>query len=305
MFGRNKRIRVLIGGPARRRDTLVRHLLTVGVAANPASRRLRTALRQVLSTDIVQRTIFIDCDYRKTVKVFAWAKLLGKHTVRYWVGSDVHLVLSNSRIHRMAKTLDFLTDANLVVAPHLASELNEVGIRTLCNYAPQDNVVPENVPGFPERFTVLFYSSADRRGFYNLPTLFEIAGRLPNATFEVVGDSGAGLTPPPNVRFRGFVEDMDSAYATSSVLLRLVPHDGLPRMIVEALARGRPVVYNHEFPHCVFVKDSDDTVAALTSLAKNLKTNEAGKEFVRANYSDNRHALQMKRFYERLCGRRR
>lgn len=297
-------VRVLIDGPELQTETLISHLGNEDVECKKCNRSIKKSFWQALNADIVQRSPFVAWDVRKSFIIFAWAKFFRRRTVRYWLGTDVLLALQDMQIQKRTKRLNFLTDVNLTVAPHLVEELATIGIEAQCIYSPQDKLGSTDVPPFPEEFAVLFYSTPARREFYMLPKLLQVAERLRGVRFDIAGDSGEDVDAPTNVRFLGFVDDMDSAYANVSVLLRLVPHDGWPRMVLEALARAKPVVYNQEFPHCLLVDGVDAVVSTMKSLMADLHPNDGGLKFVRENYSDNRHALVMKRFYEELFGRR-
>ena len=303
--GERMAVRVLINGPELQTETLISHLSQEGVECQKSDRSIKKSFWQALRSDVVQRSPFVAWDLRKSFIIFAWAKLLGCRTVRYWLGTDVLLSLQDVQIRQRTKRLQALTDANVTVAPHLVEELATIGIEAECMYSPQDSLAPASIPPFPAAFAVLYYSLPDRREFYMLPELLQVAQRLPEVRFDVVGDSGDGVEVPQNVRFLGFVDDMDTAYADTSLLLRLVPHDGWPRMVLEAFARARPVIYNRRFPHCVHANGVDGVVSTIRSLLADLRPNDEGHEFVRDNYSNNGQALAMKRFYEELSGRRR
>jgi hypothetical protein len=135
--------------------------------------------------------------------------------------------------------------------------------------------------------------------------VLEIARRMGDVRFQVVGDSGDGVRMPPNVHFLGIADNMDKVYEESSVLLRIVRHDGLSRMVLEALSRGRNVVYNYLFPHCLLARDVDESVVAL-SKAFAAGVNVTGAQYVRNEYADDRQSRALLSFYENLraAGRR-
>jgi len=292
-------IRVVIDGPSRRRDTLVRHLGTVGANARPARRRYRDALRDVFSADVVQRTLFIEVDYPKSAMVFGLAKLLGRRTVRYWVGTDVWLALRNPRLRRDARLLDKLIDLNVVVAPHLQAELASLGIRSVVLLAPQDNLESAPAHPLPKNFTVLTYTGVGSDNLYRIPDILRLAERNADMRFVIVGGTRRS-SPLPNVSFPGTVDDMERVYANASVLLRLVQHDGLPRMVLEALARERPVIYSQGFPHCIRARDVREVEASLRRLRGGTRLHQAGREFVRQSFSAVNSAHELRKAYAAL-----
>jgi hypothetical protein len=294
-----ERLRVLIHGPPKRRDALVGGLRSVGVDAIAASERLRTALWQVFSVNIVQRTLHIAVDYPKSAKVFALARLMGKRTVRLWVGTDVLLALQDPEIRRRASALNRWTDLNITVAPHLCDELREIGIRCIPLPPPQERLDVPEMPTFPEQFAVLTYTRDGCDDLYRIADVMELAGMFPDVRFLIVGGT-ARESERANVEFLGTVSDMEGIYARTSVLLRLVQHDGLPRMVLEALARGRPVLYNGPHPHCVLVETVEEAAKALGELRTALRPNEAGREYVLKTFGGDRPARAWAEAYRTL-----
>jgi glycosyltransferase involved in cell wall biosynthesis len=295
-------IRVCIDAPDRRRDTWIRHLESVGVPAVRGSRRLRSALWQIPSADVVQRTLFEGALYPKSLAVFATARLLRRRTIRYWVGSDVWMALTDPRVRRWAHRLDRVVDINLCVAPHLCDELGSIGIRSVALPPPQDGLDTTSCR-VPDHFTVLSYTGANT-ALYRVEEVLQVAAALPEVRFLMVGRTPTGYgSASANVIFRGEVSDMESVYAETSVLLRLVRHDGLPRMVIEALARAKPVIYSFAFPCCHPVDGVDDSCRELRRLMASYTPNHAGRKLVESCYRGRPAAQALKNVYARLMSR--
>jgi hypothetical protein len=114
------------------------------------------------------------------------------------------------------------------------------------------------LPPLPRAFTALSYVPDFRHEFYGGDMLLEAARCLPEIEFRVTSGTGEWAdSVPPNVHFLGRVEDMADEFRASSCLVRMVRHDGLSNMVIEALSFGRPVVYSARLPHTRFVEFGD------------------------------------------------
>ena len=116
---------------------------------------------------------------------------------------------------------------------------------------------------------------------------------MPEVTFLAVGGEGEGASHPPNVNYLGFVDDMAALYPRVSALLRLTPHDGLPKMVLESLACGRNVIWSFPFPHCNHAKNVVDALDSLVSLRSSRKLNREGADFVKREFPFDRIANQL------------
>jgi Glycosyl transferases group 1 len=169
----------------------------------------------------------------------------------YWLGTDVlntveEFEAGTIRRGALASSRD---DLHLADARWLADELTTVGLHASVAHVPQPYRAPEAVPPLPDRFSVLTYLSADRFEFYGGDAILDAARRMPDVRFDVVGRTGDPTgSAPPNVRWHGWVADIQPFYADATVVVRIPRHDGLGATVIEALLNARYVVYTHEVP---------------------------------------------------------
>ena len=186
----------------------------------------------------------------------------------YWLGTDAlntveEFEAGTIRRGALAASRD---DLHLADAQWLADELATVGLQASVAHVPQPYRSPDTIPPMPAEFRVLTYLSADRFEFYGGDAILEVARRMSDVRFDVVGRSddptGAGL---PNVHWHGWVADMRPFYADASVVVRIPRHDGLGATVIEALLNARHVVYTHEVPfvRTIASPTADDLFAAL------------------------------------------
>lgn len=224
--------------------------------------------------------------------------------VYYWIGTDVlrtleavaNGALTERSRERIAGAL------NLAVAPHLVAELESVGIPARPIPFPAGALdIPEEAPPLPAQMTAISYVPDTRREFYGMATLLKAARALPEIRFLFFRGTGESVPDlPKNVEFLGFVEDMHDVYAASSVIIRLVEHDGDSSVIAEGLLYARPVIYSYARPHTIHVPfgDTDGLVRELSALlrqhqAGGMPLNDQGREWAMREYDPERRLTNL------------
>jgi hypothetical protein len=145
---------------------------------------------------------------------------------------------------------------------HLVPELAALGISA--RYVPLASAaVPDAIAPMPSDFTVLTYLPEPRREFYGQRMIWRAAQALPNVRFIAVGAGRRQAGAPPNVEYTGEVHDMDARLDAASVLIRFTEHDGLSLSVIEALARGRHVIWTYDLPGVTVVRSADGAIAQL------------------------------------------
>jgi hypothetical protein len=222
------------------------------------------------------------------VYYFKWVpalKAAGKKVVFHWIGSDWYEVTRRPGLRALFRAVRGGVDLHVADAPWLVDELAGAGVRA--HLVP---TISEKMSGglepLPDRFRVMAYLPDRRRAFYGWPTVRHIAEQL--ADVEVVAVGGAPEPGgPANVRFVGLVggEEMARLYGEVSALVRPTSHDGLSQMVLEALLRGRQVVWSRPFPHCRHGTTPGEFAAAVAALAASCPQNVEGARYVAEHYS--------------------
>jgi hypothetical protein len=209
------------------------------------------------------------------------ARLFGGTIVRWRVGSDVLSCLRSDQAATAARQLDLAVDLNIAAAPHLVDELRSIGVRaeyvpSVCDLSSVDAEVPASLPS-----SVLAYLPTDRKAFYGEDVVISAAEANPHLRFIIVGDDSHSLARYPNVQSLGWVDDMHELWPRVGLLLRVTEHDGLPRMVLEALARGRYVIYSWPLEGCWFARSRDCVLQRLEGFGSIVGPNTAGREVAR------------------------
>lgn len=269
--------------------SIVRMLAPAGMTAEFTDKSdLATSawIRHVRSVDLL-----LYVDYRAPSDWFSrqaqLANMLGRPLVRWWVGTDVLLAMRDPDTAEAARRFDRAVAMNIAVASHLADELSGIGVsaETFCIAPPE---LPRDEPQWTPEIarTSLVYLPDGRLDFYGAAVLERVARALPDARFVVVGYGGDRFAELGNVECRGPVPvaEMDAVYARVGSLLRVTEHDGLPRMVLEAQARGKYVLYSWPLEGCTLVRNAEDAVRELLGIRSLPGPNASAMADVRERY---------------------
>ncbi len=241
------------------------------------------------------------------------ARLLRKPMLIHWVGTDVVFALESFRAGAASR---FLLDnaMHIVDAPWLAGELAEMGVSAEYQPLPVPALRREEPPPFPPNFTALIYYPTDPtdREVYDAETYFRLVHDFPEVTFRLVPSPPETLPGPipANLHATGWVSDMDPVYRDITVYIRLTSHDGTSFMAIEALSRGRYVIWTYPMPGAVQASGYDEVSSALRDLYERhlrgeLPLNEQGRQSVLALFDTTRLALELSNRLKRLLKARR
>ena len=217
------------------------------------------------------------------------ALFLRKKVVMNWAGTDVLKAIKNYKAGRY-KAGHITKVKHYCVAPWLKEELATIGVEaellpvTVLN---KQNNINSN---FPEKFTVLTYIGKNREKFYGIDTVIKLADDFKDIDFRVAGIDGYKGLKCENIKFLGWIDDMQKEYANCSVFLRDTEHDGMPFSVIEALSFGKPVLFNKKYPYVVYFEGYEDLTSKLKKLIDlhnkgELKINEEAKAFVEDEFN--------------------
>jgi len=203
----------------------------------------------------------------------------------HWIGTDVYRFINDSLVKRRLKKflIQLPNVKSLVVSENLRSELKKFNISSTLLPLTKLNFIDE-IPPLPEKFSVLTYVPEKRWDFYNGDLILELAGKMPEIEFHLLA-AGKKTIKLPNVFIYDFIEDVTPFYKNCTTLLRITIHDGLPKMVLEALSYGRHVLWSEPFPHCFKVNSFNECMRVLDKLKLNTSPNREGKKFVEKTFS--------------------
>jgi hypothetical protein len=219
-------------------------------------------------------------DYEK--RQLAIGGVLGVPITRNWAGTDSLNVITKSAIKSSALSLNnLLTDNITTTHEGIVNELDSIGIE--CNLLPQ--VTEFNIPLSQEDKTfsignVLVYLPSSNRVFYGSEHIEKLINKYPHVRFTILADEEHYFETYDNVTSLGWVSqnDMQPVWNRIGLLIRITEHDGYPRMILEALGRGKYVVHNNNNIDGVWFADNQNTIEEC--LNRYLQQNQINKEGV-------------------------
>lgn len=223
-----------------------------------------------------------------SLKLFLVSKLLKKRTIKHWIGTDV-LEQRKNYNSIVSKINNILTDINLSVSSLLQEELREIGIDS--HEVPIiPSIMFSGISLMPDKHAVLVYAPEGRELFYGMDYVKELAKLYPEIQFHVVANSNDNLFMD-NVIFHGMLSlpEMNDIYDKISILFRFPEHDGLSMMLLEALAKGKHVIYPYPFPyvHTPASRHFSDIQACFENIISNPpEINYSGSDYVHDTFTD-------------------
>ena len=225
-------------------------------------------------------------------KLWALSRAMGKRTVNHWAGTDVLLALQDERHRRMALRSARFIQRHLSFAPWLSDELKTIGI--LAEVIPYTTPVRYELRATRGTPGVLAYLPDERAEFYGAEIVRAVAQQLPHLPFGIVAGTAGRQPALPNVEYLGWTGDMRPLYERYPILLRVARHDGLPKMVLEALACGNQVIFEYDFPGCRRATNAAEALATVNAiLAEGCPINTAGSEIARERYGIDQLARQL------------
>ena len=221
-------------------------------------------------------------DYDK--RQLAFAPLLGTPLIRNWAGSDVLNVITKDEVKKDTQEINKYISSN-VTDNHkgLIDELSTANIS--CDYLPKlcDITPPSTLPKYIASKTVLAYLPSARMDFYGAQYIKKLIEKFPEVKFSIIGDEEHAFSHFDNVTSHGWVtnNEMESIWENIGILIRITEHDGTPRMMYEALSRGKYVIHNNKHLEAIWYAATQNEVEQQLEryLALN-HTNEEGVEFI-------------------------
>lgn len=216
---------------------------------------------------------------------FIFAKILGIRIINHYIGTDVWRLMKEKPSKKFKAYLsNLLADRVFCVSAGLQKELSLLG--TQAKILPLAfGSYPDIVPQLPKRLNVYSYVPESRSEFYGWSFIEQLIRQYPDIQFYILANKGNGYHHYPNVEFLGWQDDIRQWIKDSYIYLRLTQHDGLPKMILEALAYGRQVIFSGEFPHCHRSTNFSELKSCFDNLLNKPKLNHEGAKFVREEYN--------------------
>lgn len=185
-------------------------------------------------------------------QVWKYAKVahaFKKKFMGHWIGSDVRLLGEGVTSAEKVKQIDY----NFVCFRPLQKVLQSKGLTSTILPITPFKTMKFDLDEMPAEHGVLVYMPDGKEEYYGLSTMLPVMERYQDVPFYVVAnhnkDQFNGL---PNVHVLGTLgpDEMNELYKKISILLRVHVSDGLSMMVLEALGKGKKVIWDQEFDRC-------------------------------------------------------
>lgn len=187
-------------------------------------------------------------------------KLFGKKIITHWIGTDAYNAIKLKKKYRY-KFIDF----HFACFESIQDELKCIDINSV--------VLPIfpykmdlSLSKMPDIHACLIYMPAGKEEFYGFNVLKKIFSEFGKLKFYIVAnDNKDFFSDFPNVEVLGelSIEEMNEIYNRISIVIRLPKHDGLSMSVIEALGKGKIVLWNYHYPYVNYVENENDIIRCI------------------------------------------
>lgn len=280
-------------------EKIMQNKISTSIESLKENRILRIIenIKRIKESDIIYGT-FIGLFNKRNIIYLSISKILKKKVICHWIGSDVLEALKHPK-----KTvfIQRFIDVNLSGSSLLKKELKTIGIDSEEEHIVLSDISYE-VEDMPIEHAILTYLPTNSVKFYGGENIKRLASEFPNIKFYVVANENKNeFKDQKNIINLGKIslKEMEKIYKKISILIRQVEHDGLSLMLLEALAKGKEVIYSYEFPFTYESKDYESLKIILNKIIKEKPIkNLKGSNFIKENFTTEKYINNLlRRFY--------
>lgn len=243
--------------------------------------------------------VYVPLENKKYINPFVFIAILMKKELFFsWIGTDV-LNLINDKNPSFVRLLSQGKPEkikHLFECRWLHDEANTKGIHgSVGPYITfsslfKNSFNPDSYLRNSDKLIVLSYATIGRESFYGIAKLKEVAKKMPNIEFRIVGVAGEDTD---NFKFLGWVNkaQLSEQYAEAGCFIRIPEHDGLSYSVLEAMYNGMYVIFGYEHSYCEKSDASiDELISSISNVEKkylNRKFNVEAHEYIKSEYVHN------------------
>lgn len=255
--------------------------------------KLARFLKEINDVDIVYN-VFTSPYFWKKARI---ANYFGKKVVTHWIGTDARYTDEG----KVDFTKLSYIDIHLSCFQAITDQLARHEIKTVI--IP---IVPFNLTfdlaSMPKKHSVLIYMPKGVEQDYGYTVICGIFALFPNLEFNIVAnDDKSKFSAYPNVKVLGrlTLDEMEKLYNKISIVIRIHVNDGLSMSVLEALAKGKKVIWNYEFPFCLPGRTKNEIAMSLRKiLTEDLKKDVEAHNFIAKEYSQEIVLNKYKKIFE-------
>jgi len=234
----------------------------------------------VLKIDVLYN-VFSDPYFLNKAKI---SSLLGKKVITHWIGTDVRVAVEGKTNINGYKKLD----SNVVCFKALQEDLKELGLQA--NIIP---ITPFNlhfdICDMPQEHACLIYMPTGCENYYGFEEISRVFPQFPNLKFYIVANNDKEkFSAYPNVEVLGrlTLKEMEDIYNKISFIIRIHISDGLSMSVLEAMAKGKKIIWNCEYPFAYPGKTTEEICVGVKDILKTKpEPDVAAHDFIASEYT--------------------
>lgn len=234
----------------------------------------------LLKVDLIYN-VFSSPFFLKKAKVCSF---FGKKVITHWIGSDVRYAVEGQTDMEGYKKLD----SNVVCFKALQDDLKGLGLDA--NIIP---ITPFNlhfeICEMPKVHACLIYMPRGNEQYYGFDEISRVFPKFPQIKFFIVAnDDKEKFAAYPNVEVLGRLpmKEMEELYKKISFIIRIHISDGLSMSVLEAMAKGKKVVWNCEYPFAYPGSTTEEICAGVEAIIKTPPTpDKDAHDFIAKEYT--------------------
>lgn len=244
--------------------------------------RLLKFIKAISKVDILYK-VFVEGYFWKKIRI---AHFFHKKVYGHWIGTDARLAATG---HVDINKINEL-DGHITCFQPLQKQLESIGIESVVIPIVPFKVNFE-VGNMPLKHRVLIYMPRDKEEEYGFNEIYPIIKEFSNIEFDIVAnDNKEKFGEVNNVKLLGWLDHdkMEEVYDKISIVIRIHFNDGLSMSVLEAMAKGKKVIWNCSFEKCYPGSTTDEIRNSLKQIIKEEpapKTDIDAHDFIIENYS--------------------
>jgi len=213
----------------------------------------------------------------------------------HWIGTDIFqmkTIVSFDSLQGLKRLFEDFGIIHLTEAKHTQAEMKELGIKTKVVPLPPNKLFRWKQFKQPKKFVVANYINPTQSEMYKEEFMKDVADHMPDVEFMFFGDKNK-VYKENNCNYVGW-KPIEWIIKNSSILTRMVVHDGLPHSPLQFLTAGRRVISNVKikyFDYCPV--DRKAVIEKIRKLKKNPIAPKKASDFWRKE-------LDHKKFKKRI-----
>lgn len=222
-------------------------------------RRIKFA-RALMKVDVVYN-VFVDNTFARKAKL---AKCMRKKVIGHWIGTDARLADEGKIDLRKLSNID----VHLACFEPLKEQMGRLGVK-----ATTVPIVPFkfnfDVCDMPKEHRVLIYLPTNKENEYGFQEIAPVIKAHEELQFDIVANENEQLFKEMNnVKLWRWVsiDEMEKIYNNISIVMRIHLNDGLSMSVLEAMAKGKKVIWNCDFDFCYPGATTGDITKSLDAI---------------------------------------